>query len=223
MPPPAILDLVPAEQADIPRLVEIDVSASATDNASIVAFLGQSKDRATQVAESLQKAFADETYSNIKAVDRETGIIAGWVTWSTPTDERIQEFDSEATDLATDAAAQGPDENTSPLAQHVKAFAQQWTRSMTGKGRHVNMRAVFTDPAFQRRGVGSAIVQCCCQAADEAGLPVIVQATPFGRPVYAKAGFVTVTQLDLDLRDWVPDGKANDRGYGNYTLYYMVR
>ena len=83
--------------------------------------------------------------------------------------------------------------------------------------------ALFTEPSFQRQGMGSALVKYGNQLADQATLPILLHATPIGYPMYAKHGFETVQYLDVDLREWVPGGKSNDKGYGNYRYRYMLR
>ena len=84
-------------------------------------------------------------------------------------------------------------------------------------------KALFTEPFFQRRGMGNALVEYGAQLADGKGLPTFLQGSPFGFPVYTNHGFETVQYLDVDLREWAPNAKGGDRGYGNYRSRYMLR
>ena len=87
----------------------------------------------------------------------------------------------------------------------------------------MQIKALFTEPKSQRRGMGNALVRYGNGVADGRGLPVLCQASPFGFPVYAANGFEVVGHLDVDLRDWAPYGRGNDRGWGNYRYRYMLR
>lgn len=71
--------------------------------------------------------------------------------------------------------------------------------------------------------MGSALVKYGNQLADKAGLPIFLQGSPYGFPVYTKHGFETVQYLDVDLREWAPKATLNDKGYGNYRFRYMMR
>lgn len=84
-------------------------------------------------------------------------------------------------------------------------------------------KALFTEPSFQRQGMGNALVKYGNQLADQVSLPIFLQASPFGYPIYARHNFETVQYLDVDLREWAPSAKSNDKGYGNYRFRYMLR
>lgn len=106
---------------------------------------------------------------------------------------------------------------------YVQADTDRWLERYTQGQRHIQCKALFTDPPFEKRGMGTALVTYGNQIADEASLPIFLQASPYGFPVYAKHGFETVHFLDVDLREWAPNAKANDKGYGNYRFRYMMR
>ena len=84
-------------------------------------------------------------------------------------------------------------------------------------------KALFTDPSFQRHGMGNALVAYGNQIADQASLPILLQSSPYGFPIYTKHGFESVQHLDVDLTKWAPGAEALDKGYGNYRFRYMVR
>ncbi len=71
--------------------------------------------------------------------------------------------------------------------------------------------------------MGSALVAYGNQIADEQELPVFLQASPSGFPLYGKGGFETVKWLDVDLREWAKGAESGERGFGNYRFRYMVR
>jgi GNAT superfamily N-acetyltransferase len=58
------------------------------------------------------------------------------------------------------------------------------------------VRAMYTDPAFVRRGVGRAVLEACQAAARAAGFgQVELMATLSGQPLYRAAGFVPVEMI----------------------------
>ncbi|MFN8582768.1 MAG: GNAT family N-acetyltransferase [Gemmatimonadaceae bacterium] len=65
------------------------------------------------------------------------------------------------------------------------------------------IRAFFVAPAWARRGVGTAVLQACTDAARKAGFRQLeLMATLPGVPLYAARGFLPVEEV----RDVLPDG-----------------
>lgn len=56
---------------------------------------------------------------------------------------------------------------------------------------------LFTNPDYERQGVGSALIEWGCQKADELGLKMFVESSPRGRAVYPRFGFVETKAFDL--------------------------
>jgi predicted N-acetyltransferase YhbS len=56
-----------------------------------------------------------------------------------------------------------------------------------------------TDPEYQGKGLGKALVQWGCEQADEEGVPAYTEATAAGRPLYAKLGFELLEELTTDV------------------------
>lgn len=66
------------------------------------------------------------------------------------------------------------------------------------------VRAMYTDPAFARRGVGRAVLDHCERAAREAGFArVELMATLSGEPLYRVAGYEVIEEIRED-RGGVP-------------------
>ncbi|PZN95702.1 MAG: GNAT family N-acetyltransferase [Alphaproteobacteria bacterium] len=66
------------------------------------------------------------------------------------------------------------------------------------------IRAMYTDPAFARRGIGRAVLQACEAAAREAGFArVELIATLAGQPLYLAAGFLPIERI-IDSNGAVP-------------------
>jgi GNAT superfamily N-acetyltransferase len=59
------------------------------------------------------------------------------------------------------------------------------------------VRAMYTDPAHIRRGVGKAVLTACETAARAAGFArVELMATLAGEPLYAAAGFAPIERIE---------------------------
>jgi len=66
------------------------------------------------------------------------------------------------------------------------------------------IRAMFTDPAFARRGVGSAILKACENAAREAGFAAAeLMGTMAGEPLYRSCGYRVVERTHSPAVDGV--------------------
>lgn len=218
-------ELCPVQRKDIPRLAHIHVVACLPDNAFRLYF-DTPTEFENRVTEMLEGQVGDSTWQHVKAVDKQTGVLAAWASWNTPTDAQIREPDEKAAAKIADS-----EENTSKgefdfppgPPTHVQEDTDRWLESWTRGRRHILCKALFTKPSFQRQGMGNALVEYGKRLADRANLPIFLQGSPFGYPLYKKHGFETVHHLDVDLGDWAPGAKSNDKGYGNYRFRYMLR
>lgn len=90
-----------------------------------------------------------------------------------------------------------------------------WARSRTGEchtdGTHVQLTdwpcrflsILLVDPKAQGRGVGGKLLAWGMREADEADppLPVYLEASPAGQPIYAAKGFEVVTEAPMHDKD----------------------
>ncbi|MCJ1310261.1 hypothetical protein MMC25_003923 [Agyrium rufum] len=220
-------ELVPAKQSDAPRMAHVHAIASASNVTSKLYFVKGIADFEARVREALEGQIGYSGWQHMKIVDKESGILAAWVSWHTPPDAQIRERDAEAAlkpeDRPVKEVKKGQFAFPPGLPSHVRDNYRPWLQRWTAGRRHISLHGLFTDPAYQRRGMGKALVLYCNQQADVAGLPTFLQATQCGYPLYAQTGFEAVQHLEIDLRDWAPDAKSNDKGLGNYRYRYMVR
>jgi GNAT superfamily N-acetyltransferase len=223
---PPTFDLLSATREDIPRLAHIHVGACLPDN-TFKLYFSTPKGFEKRVTEMLEGQVGDPTWQHIKAIDKKTGELAAWASWNTPTDAQIRERDEKAAaeKVESEKGKLGKGEFDFPpgLPMFVQADTDKWLEKWTKGQRHMQCKALFTDPSFQGQGMGNALVEYGNRVADEAGLPIFLQGSPYGYPIYEKHGFETVQYLDVDLREWAPGAKGNDRGFGNYRFRYMVR
>lgn len=69
-----------------------------------------------------------------------------------------------------------------------------------------------TRPEFQGRGAGTALVKHGIAIAEEKKLPVWLEASPAGYPLYKKLGFKDVEHHDIDLRPYGVDSTGHNVG-----------
>jgi ribosomal protein S18 acetylase RimI-like enzyme len=82
-----------------------------------------------------------------------------------------------------------------------------------------HLKYVGVDPAFQRRGVGGLLVGAGMEMAYEEGVPVMLEASPNGKRLYEKMGFVVVGEMVLPgagvagpVMRWDPTVSGNESG-----------
>lgn len=69
---------------------------------------------------------------------------------------------------------------------------------------------IFTDPAHARRGAASKIVQWGCDRADQENLPVYLEASSRGLPLYLKFGFKELSRRVFDLTKYGGQGEEHN-------------
>jgi len=77
-------------------------------------------------------------------------------------------------------------------------------RALDPDNEPARIRAMYTDPAFVRRGVGSLVLRLCEEAARDAGFrSATMMATMAGVPLYEACGYVQVEPILSDAIDGV--------------------
>jgi hypothetical protein len=84
-----------AEHGDISRLAHIHVVACLNDNVFQLYF-SDPKEFDKRVVDMLEGQVGDPAWLHVKAVDKETGVIAAWASWNKLTDAEIHERDAKA-------------------------------------------------------------------------------------------------------------------------------
>ncbi len=74
-------------------------------------------------------------------------------------------------------------------------------------GRFAWVGMVLVDPALRGRGIGTKLLERCVEHLDSVGVPCIkLDATPLGKPLYEKMGFVA----EYELERWILKREAKD-------------
>ena len=71
----------------------------------------------------------------------------------------------------------------------------------------VLLSSLATKPAHHRKGAGSLLLNWATERADGAGLPIYLESSAMGRPLYEKFGFETLQVIETDLEKYGGRGK----------------
>ncbi|PVH98122.1 hypothetical protein DM02DRAFT_657602 [Periconia macrospinosa] len=131
----------------------------------------------------LQWRKGDPLATNIKAVHNETGEMVGHAKWIIPKGVVPPEFelggDYWETEDQKEYAAWIYSQYLVPRRQAFKDYG----------GNVVALDLMTIDPKYQRQGAGRALLKWGTDIADELGVDAIVEATDYGKGLYASEGF----------------------------------
>lgn len=212
------VQVIPAEDADMDRIFEIACIAFARNEPLWdVMWPNHWQDTGRQKGAARMRAIRNTTPSTtyLKAVDEETGVIMGMAKWN--------KFDnaSYVTDLDNPQPAGNhweTEDESSYAAVMTQLFLAERDAAIRRTGGHlVSLDILTIDPAYQRRGVGDALVKWGTKLADEMGVEAVVESSVFGKGLYEKNGYVFVK----DVVARAPDAKWKDKSFGGFA--WMVR
>jgi GNAT superfamily N-acetyltransferase len=129
----------------------------------------------------------------LKAVGPETGEIMGMAKWNVY--DNVMPDMSEITDAGDHWESKDDREYATAM---VNAFLKDRNEAVkAGQGNLVSLDILAIDPAYQRRGVGSALVKWGTDKADEMGVDAVVESSVFGKGLYQKNGFVFIKDVEI--------------------------
>ena len=95
----------------------------------------------------------------------------------TPTDTEIRESEEEATARIADSMngkSTGESDFSPEFVDYVQEDIDRWFEQSTRGKRHIRLKSLFTEPSFQRQGMGNALVKYGNHLADQASLPIFL-------------------------------------------------
>ena len=106
------------------------------------------------------------------------------------------------------------------ISDQIQKFVDDWETGV----KHIELELLMTDPAFQRRGIGTALLRWGHELADREAVPCFLCASPFGYPLYKSLGWKHVAKpIVVDLKEFVQFAENGDMGWGVYKMYFMLR
>lgn len=216
-PPPIIC---PASFEDVPDLVRVHINAEQSDLLHKVAWPSE-EEYIELVTEVFNLAIQYPSIMMMKAVDAETKEITALALW------QLIGYDQkdlqQARPLVHAGSLLSNHQNRAfnkYIDQNFRKFLDAWATPT----KHFYLALLMTDPKFQRRGIGTAMLAWGHQRADQDGVPAFLIASPVGHPLYQSQGWKDVSvPFEIELKDWVIYAKGGDMGWGTYRFYYMLR
>ncbi|KAL0940676.1 GNAT family protein [Colletotrichum truncatum] len=122
------------------------------------------------------------TQYTVKCVDAETGEVVGMALWDVFLKERTpEEYKNPGVTWLEGEQRERAEELINPICD---AKAKIW-----GGRRHVYCHVVAVKPEHQRRGAGALLTKWGLDMAELAGLPVYLESSEEGFPLYKRLGF----------------------------------
>ncbi|KAI1330764.1 acyl-CoA N-acyltransferase [Xylariaceae sp. FL0255] len=180
------LVVLPAQICDVEGVY--DVYFAAFQNEPILDFLFPGGvDRKAHTEGTIQWWNHDKNGYHVKCVDTETGKIVGMASWDIfwrPEEENAWPKPEGALWLEGKNREKA-DSVLKPLWDaHEKLFSKQ---------RHVYLPTMAVYPNHQRRGAGRLLLQWGIDLAEKLGLPIYLESTVPGYPLYSSLGFERLT------------------------------
>ncbi|KAK6065559.1 GNAT family protein [Seiridium cupressi] len=160
--------------------------------------------------------FRDPTDQQFKVVDDESGRIVAFARWTVPAKMKglaegfrtYEDCSQGGFDGPENQWMQNPPEGSKEELYHeffagIKAMSKKWEAD-----KKLALQLLCTDPAYQRRGLGAALLQSVLAIADAEGIPTYVEALENAVPIYQRYGFSAVDQIEYDLTKAGQEGKA---------------
>ena len=223
--------LLPAEPADISALATLQMAACRFDLDTRLIVPSDTTFEGVAIS-MVQSQIASPEYLIMKAVHPENGDIMGWGSWRfvhyPEIDAKIKQ-QAEAASTTNDPTGsrsmpeQVESDTSSSLGSSSEKHLREVMDSWMGERKFLLLTILVTEPRYQRRGVGSALVRWGNAKADADNVPGFLEGSPFAFKLYLECGWKLVEKHDVDLSEWTPYGKRYDMGYGIYSHYYMIR
>ena len=131
----------------------------------------------------------------LKAVDTSTNTIVGMAKWQVYDNELPAGFDSGE---EIPVADYWPEEEKSYVRHMLGEFVKDRHEKLREtRGNLVSLDILTIDPAWQRRGVGDALVKWGTGKADQMGVEACVESSVYGKGLYQKNGYVFLKDVTM--------------------------
>ncbi|KAF2630210.1 acyl-CoA N-acyltransferase [Macroventuria anomochaeta] len=186
----------PVSDTELHRACMIEAAAYADNDLNPILFPGPFPPDSQQkrVDQLIQMRKEDPTATYLQAIDQASGRMiasAKWHIYRTP----------EETEIPIRKLKFGPGTNPEACKKFFGGMMER-KKEIVGSRPHLYLHMLHTDPEYQRRGAGSALMEWGKQKADELDLPIYLESSTKGYGFYQKHGFKDVEVLDIDFSDY---------------------
>jgi GNAT superfamily N-acetyltransferase len=216
-PPPI---LVPAVRADIPDMARVYADAERPNLLTRV--LWSPEKLAKTLIKELDANFDNPRLLITKALDADTKELTAFGIW------QLTGYDSK--ELSVDQSTlKSPrpsnfkaglllsidqDEPLSPIGQYINSAFEDFLNGWFKGTKFIYLALLMTDPKFQRRGIGSALLKWGHERANRDKVNSALIASPVGHPLYQSLGWKDIsTPLEVDFQKWVQYAQNGDMGW----------
>ncbi|KAF2674879.1 acyl-CoA N-acyltransferase [Microthyrium microscopicum] len=193
MPP---FNILPVEEADLLEVVHVRYEAYAP-HLTVLWHRKPSEETFKQLASEMAESLNSKTGAMFKAVDVETGRMAGVSSWKVyETTPSVEELEESFEDRSF------PEEYNAEARAAFMANILQARKDYAIQRPNVSLDSLTVSPDFQRRGVGRLLMQWGMDKADKLGLENYLEASQAGKKLYESCGFRAIKEMQFDMRPW---------------------
>ncbi|KAK5111931.1 hypothetical protein LTR85_011678 [Meristemomyces frigidus] len=203
------LKVDPAQEADMDDLMDVQFSAFDKDPYHEALYPGDPASAETRKAagrRTLEEWRADPSIRFMKCTDGQTGQIIGYAKWNLYEAERPKEEWAHRPDV--DWCSGRTKEIAESFLYATVAMREKHWVGMP----HLLLSILCVHQGHQRKGAGTSLVGWGLRLAEGLHLPVSLEASLAGFPLYSSLGFHQVDTIIIKAIDWD----------GNYDRHYAV-
>ncbi|KAG0650034.1 hypothetical protein D0Z07_3877 [Hyphodiscus hymeniophilus] len=205
---PESFTLSPCTLDDVEAMISVYMNAFKNDYFSSFTFPAtiSPEERYRWLRERFTGTFSKPDLRNFKIVETSTGRMAAWARWGFPHEKNEVKGEGEGQDEKEEEKDFNKDEW--PVGANLEVCEVKFGGLHRKREKYCKKEDTYivylicTDPAFQRKGLASRLLQHGIDLADREGRQTYLEATKDGHPVYLKLGFTVIDVLTMDLSKW---------------------
>jgi len=216
-PPPI---LVPAVRADIPDMARVYADAERPNLLTRV--LWSPEKLAKNLIKELDENFDNPRLLITKALDADTKELTAFGIWQLAgydpkelgVDQSTLQLSRPSNFKAGLLLSTDLDEPLSPIGQYINSAVKDFLDTWLKGTKFIYLALLMTDPKFQQRGIGSALLKWGHERANHDKVNSALIASPVGHPLYQSLGWKDIsTPLEVDFQKWVQYAQNGDMGW----------
>lgn len=174
---------------------------------------GMAQSSLDMIKDSRVEAVDDPDQYALKVVDTDTGEIAACAVWA-----YTQAMTDEDWDRETEEALNSRPEARQEIVSEFIYKEQDFKRRIMGHTRWWELVSLNTLPKYQRRGIGSMLMEWGTDKLEEMQVPSFIIASSQGYGLYIKHGYKEIERWEIDMGRWSQWG-----GNGMFKNFFLTR